>query len=225
MNKMGFLYTIFFVGLSMVGGYFIPRMGFKLLHYRQIATGRLRFVSWYPAFWSGLGAWIVYNHFQQPFDRILSLFFLFLLLLIAWIDLHTGYIFNQLTYGGYVILLVVQLLRNPADLPRYLLMSLVIYTVFYVIAKGTKGIGQGDAKLVAMCSLIMDWQYIILAVWIASLSGLCYAAFYHQKYRNIHRKIAMPFGPHLAFGLFFVYLFGEQVFHRFFYLHSFYQLY
>jgi prepilin signal peptidase PulO-like enzyme (type II secretory pathway) len=156
---------------------------------------------------------IIYQRLSW-WETILAFIFLLLLLLIGWIDWHTGYILDPLTIGGSCIFVGFQLSFYTSSFLFQLFTSILIFLCLYVLAKGTKRLGEGDAKLVAMCALLMDWQSVLLALWIASISGLIFISI-----RALQKKItirdALPFGPHIALGAFSSYLYGEQVLNLF----------
>ncbi|WP_028775486.1 prepilin peptidase [Shimazuella kribbensis] len=204
-------------------GLFLPFLGKKLLHYRGIVSPSAD-RSVFLGILAAIGGVSIVLQIEEPSQLILSFLFLFLLQLIGWIDWHTGYILDQLTFGGSILIVGIQLIFNPSMVPIHLAVSASLYLFLYAVAKGTNRLGLGDAKLVAMCALIMEWQDILCALWLSSISGLLYVGILVIQKKMISRSYSLPFGPHLAIGFFLSYLFGENI-ACLFSLDLFYQLY
>jgi leader peptidase (prepilin peptidase)/N-methyltransferase len=204
-------------------GLFLPVLGKKLLHYRGIISPHVdKSVS--LGIFAAIGGVSIVLQIKEPSQLFLSFFFLFVLLLIGWVDWHTGYILDQLTFGGSILIIGIQLISYPSMVPFHLAVSVSSYLFLYVVAKGTNRLGIGDAKLVAMCALIMGWQEILFALWLSSISGLLYVGILIIRKKINFRSYSLPFGPHLAIGFFLSYLFGENISYLFS-LDLFYQLY
>lgn len=205
-----------FMVLCSVLSYYLPWVGGKLLTFRKIPISEQKetsFVLGIVACIAGVAIMFRSNYF---WEALIAFIFLLLLLLISWIDWHTGYILDQLTIGGSLIIVGLQLVFHSSVLPSQLLSSVIIFLCLYILAKGTNRIGRGDAKLMAMCALLLNWQSMLLALWIASISGLIFIVIGALRKRIEIRQYALPFGPHLALGAFSSYLYGEQVLHLFF---------
>lgn len=203
-----------YVGGAFVCAFYLPMLGSRLLIYRKIDHSFVNRPSLVLAIIAGFVSIATFFHIDNNSDRFISLLFLLLLLLIAWIDLHTGYILNELTFGGMIIFFCYQGIEHGSQLPIYLLSSFVTGILLTLLAKFSKGIGLGDAKLMAMCALVISWSSIIIAFWIASVSGLIYILYLRKKV-TIHRKYAIAFGPHLAFGAYFSFLYGRELIEHF----------
>lgn len=80
----------------------------------------------------------------------------------------------------------------------------VALEVFYKRLRGINGLGRGDAKLFAAGGAWCGWYGLTFIILIASATGLVHALFLSK----VNRKdpIRIPFGPHLAFGIFMTWL-------------------
>jgi prepilin signal peptidase PulO-like enzyme (type II secretory pathway) len=187
-----------------VVGFYIPQLGKVLLRYRQIPYPVAQNTSPLFAMLSMMAVGVALWQGLIGLQFIQAVFLLWLLLLISWIDAYTGYIFDQLTFGGTFVLFLLQCFIALELVPIRLLSAIICYGLLYLVAKQGK-LGLGDVKLLAMCALVLDWTNLMFAIWLASISGLLFV-FWRGK-----MKSAFPFGPHLAFGVFIAYLFGETV--------------
>jgi prepilin signal peptidase PulO-like enzyme (type II secretory pathway) len=211
MIKLGMIFILVVVLFSGLFGFYVPWFGKKLLLYRKITFPPSSDYSFILAGLASLGVGAIFLQIEPTLQVGLAWIFFFILLFIGWIDWRTGFILDQLTIGGSIILLGFEAVRELTALPIQLAGSICLYLFLFAIAKWTKRLGPGDAKLMAMCALVMHWQYILFALWLASVSGLVYVAILWIRKKRITQSYALPFGPHLAFGSFFAYLFGEQV--------------
>lgn len=209
------LYFLFWV-LCCVLSFYLPWIGRKLLKFRKIPIQEQKDTSIILGVVASVSGVAVLFRSLNFWEILIAFIFLLLLLLIGWIDWHTGYILDQLTIGGSLVIVGFELIFYPSILPVQLINSILIFLCLYLLAKGTKRLGEGDAKLMAMCALLMDWQSVLLALWIASISGLVFMTILSLHKKIEIRQYALPFGPHLALGAFSSYLYGEQALNLFF---------
>ena len=69
---------------------------------------------------------------------------------------------------------------------------------------------MGDVKLCAAAGLLLGYPGMLLAMFLAVLTGGSYAVFLLIKSRE-NRNMRMPFGPFLAAGIWIAYVFGEEL--------------
>ncbi len=72
--------------------------------------------------------------------------------------------------------------------------------VFYKKVRGIDGLGRGDAKLLAAGGAWCGWYGLAFIILIASGSGLMHALLQSRSEKG--QSLAIPFGPHLALGIF-----------------------
>lgn len=72
------------------------------------------------------------------------------------------------------------------------------------------GMGGGDIKLMAAAGFLLGWQNIILALMAGALIGVIYLGITRSLKKGDMKK-AVPFGPHLAAGIFVAMYFGTPV--------------
>lgn len=81
---------------------------------------------------------------------------------------------------------------------------LLMMELSYKKLRGVDGIGRGDAKLLAAGGAWCGWFGLPFIVLLASASGLAHAFLLSRKHKS--ELVRLPFGPHLAFGIFTVWL-------------------
>ena len=70
--------------------------------------------------------------------------------------------------------------------------------------------GWGDIKLCASAGLLLGVGGMLLALFLAVVTGGSYAVYLLVKSRE-NRKCRIPFGPFLAFGIWTAYEYGEKL--------------
>jgi len=88
--------------------------------------------------------------------------------------------------------------------------SLFLVAWGYAKLTGKEGMGGGDIKLLAMMGAFLGWRSILFIIFSASLIGsfIGVAAMLIQKKDG---KLAIPFGPFLAFGAVLYIFYGRQI--------------
>lgn len=138
------------------------------------------------------------------------------LLAVAVIDWRT----QEIPDGFQIFLLAVGVLWNvyAALAGRGLLVQNIIgffaasVPLFLIGVLSQGGMGGGDVKLMAVCGLILGWQRVLLAVGLAAVLGTLVMLPIHLIKRKA-RKDTIAFGPFLAAGAWFAYLYGGDIFY------------
>jgi len=101
---------------------------------------------------------------------------------------------------------------GPNSLVGILIGDGVLFLVAWGYEKltGKEGMGGGDIKLLAMMGAFLGWRSILFIIFAASLLGsvIGITAMLVQKKDG---KLAIPFGPFLAFGAVLYIFFGRQI--------------
>lgn len=77
--------------------------------------------------------------------------------------------------------------------------------------RGREGLGGGDVKLAVAAGAWVGWIGLPGVILIAALSGLAMAALLALVGRSIDPAVRLPFGPHLALGLWITWVHGPLV--------------
>lgn len=125
------------------------------------------------------------------------------LAVLSYIDIKSHLLLDALTIPLLVAGLISSYLGLFADLQSSLIGGVVGYLIFvaadyaYQFVRGQRGLGRGDAKLLAALGTWFGWQSLSSIVLIASLAVIA-LAICNPAFR--HRSIHIPFGPCLATG-------------------------
>ena len=137
-----------------------------------------------------------------------------LLLVVALIDLEHGLILNIIVFPSMAVLLIMAPFWSELGISRPLLGSSSMmasfnnsliagfgaFLLFLIITLiSPRGMGAGDVKLAGVLGLLLGLPGVLVALWIAVVSGgLVAVAFLLLRKKG--RKDAIPFGPFLALG-------------------------
>jgi prepilin signal peptidase PulO-like enzyme (type II secretory pathway) len=155
------------------------------------------------------------------FTNVFILLLLYRLLLLCglfvlfFIDLRLSVIPSSvLVYLGVVGIL--GLLLFPAGVITTLLSAVgafLFFLLIFLITKG-RGMGFGDVLFAFVMGLILGFPSIVVAVYIAFLTGALVSLILVLRGRK-KLKSAIPFGPFLVAGTVLCLLWGEQLSHIF----------
>ena len=111
--------------------------------------------------------------------------------------------------GGVVFLMI-----DANSAPIHAAAAIFAYAAFRAIAflyyhfRGEAGLGLGDAKLFGVAGLWLGFEGLPTCLIVAVVSALASAAIIHRDTAIKSARLAIPFGPHLALGLWIVWAFG-----------------
>lgn len=155
------------------------------------------------------------------FKRILSLIgycmvcaALFVLFCIDWKHMFIPDSMWILIFIGGVLVYVDSIIQNGFD--KHVLINKIIATFlvsglfFAVEYLKPDSIGGGDIKLMAAAGFVLGIGPVIFSVMVASVVGVIYLIV-SNSFKKENFKKQVPFGPHLAVGIFVSMLFGTRI--------------
>ena len=176
-------------------------------------------VSWrYPSvelLTAVLSALVIW-HFGSGIAGLSALIFLWLLIVMSFIDLDTQLLPDELTLPLMWLGLLINLdgtfvpLRDAVigAAAGYLFLWLVYW--MFLAATGKEGIGYGDFKLLAALGAWMGWAMLPLIVLLSSVVGATVGLLMIALKRH-HRDSPIPFGPFLATSGLLALLIGQPI--------------
>jgi leader peptidase (prepilin peptidase)/N-methyltransferase len=153
-------------------------------------------------------------------DAAVAALFCALLISLALIDLEHYLLPDSLTLGGIVAGLALQPLFTEVGWVAALLgtalgagiLILIMNLWFWVRAE--EGMGLGDVNMLAMIGAFLGWQGMLLALFVATLSGTAVGLALVATRRGGFRS-RLPFGVFLAIGGFVSLFWGRQLIERY----------
>jgi leader peptidase (prepilin peptidase)/N-methyltransferase len=154
---------------------------------------------------AGVAAVATVSAFGLTAHALLAFAFLCSLIVITFIDIDHQIIPDAISLPGIGVgLAAAVLLGHPswrAALGGIALGGGLLWVVAegYYRLTGREGMGGGDIKLLAMIGAFLGWRAIPVTVMIASLTGTVIGLIV-MLIQGEGRRMAIPFGPFLAFG-------------------------
>jgi len=154
---------------------------------------------------------LIWLRFGQSWQTYLYSMYCLLLVVVGVIDLEHQKIFNYLIYPaigvGFILIPIIHL-STPW---MYLAGGLMGFGVLFLIAVLAPGaMGMGDVKLSIFLGLILGFPGIVVALFIAFVSG-GFVAGVLLALKKIKRKDPIAFGPYLALAGVITLLYGNQI--------------
>jgi leader peptidase (prepilin peptidase)/N-methyltransferase len=163
--------------------------------------------------------WLTWRYFGLSLTAAFTALFICLLIVLAAIDLRHMILPDELTLGGAAVFFIYSFF-NPrlgqldallSGLGGALFFSALFY--FYLKVRKIEGLGFGDVKMVLLMGFFLGLQKMVLAIFLASFSGLLVGVFF-MVFRRKKLTYALPFGPFLSLGSYVAVFWGEAVLRR-----------
>ncbi len=124
------------------------------------------------------------------------------LIAIFFIDLKYGIIPDKIVYPAIIVSFFYTLYAIPYTLYPNLLSALGAFFFFLILVLIThgKGMGFGDVKFVVLMGLILGFPKIIVALYLAFLTGAVVGVILILWRKKKLRGSTIPFGPFLVLG-------------------------
>lgn len=164
----------------------------------ELATGLL-FVATALVYW------------DEPAEIAIGFVFVTMLAAITLTDLERRIIPNKILLAGSILCIAIAAPTDPGGLPeRAIAAAAAGGLMFAVVLAYPKGMGLGDVKLTAAMGLFLG-SAVAPAILAALLTGTAVGLAMIARHGVEARKMAIPFGPFLAFGGIVGLLVGEQL--------------
>lgn len=157
---------------------------------------------------TGLVFTLVYLRYDLTWITLIGIILVADLIVLALIDHDT----LEFADGFSILILILgvaKILIAPHDLILTVVGVFVISGPMYLLAVVTGGFGGADIKLMGAAGLLLGFPVILVAFFIAVLTGGTQALILLRKGKT--GKTMMPFGPHLALGIFLAFLYGKPI--------------
>lgn len=178
---------------------------------------RYPIVELFTALMSGFVAW----HFGFTFITFAALFFVWALIALAFIDIDTQLLPDDITLPLVWIGLLVNMYGGFTDINSAVIGAvagyLSLWSVYwgFKLITGKEGMGYGDFKLLAAIGAWLGWSILPLVILCSSLVGTV-AGIGLMIAAKLKKSIPIPFGPYLVGGAFIALFWGQQINHAYF---------
>lgn len=149
---------------------------------------------------------------KYTMELIYYLFIVSALIMIFFTDLKHGIIPDKIIFSSIFISLFYFLLIHNSLFMIHLLSAFgafIFFLLLFLITKG-KGMGFGDVKLAFLMGIILGFPKIIVALYIAFLTGALLSLIL-VLCRKKGLKDTVPFGPYLVLATLALFFFGDLI--------------
>jgi len=167
---------------------------------------------------NGLLTLALFLRFGPTLAFLVLFLFCSALVVITFIDLEHQIIPDEISLPGIVIGFIFSFFLQGHSWLNSLLGILLGGGILLLVAygyqwlTGKEGMGGGDIKLLAMMGAFLGWKSILFIVFASSLVGSV-VGITMMLVQKKDSKLAIPFGPYLAFGAVLYIFFGRQIIH------------
>jgi leader peptidase (prepilin peptidase)/N-methyltransferase len=167
----------------------------------------------YPAVELATGALVAacFWHFGLTADAFVAAFFAAVLVALSAIDAERRILPDKIVLPSTVVVLAAQIALHPGQTPEWILGALgASLFLFAALLAYPKGMGMGDVKLCLLLGAMLG-RDVGAALMIGMLSALVLGVYLIARHGAAARKMAIPFGPFLAFGALVALFAGDRL--------------
>jgi len=160
--------------------------------------------------------WLTRYFFGFSLTAAFTAVFICLLIALAAIDLKHMILPDELTLGGAALFFVYSFFNPDVSQLDAVLSGVGAalffsgFFFFYIKIRKIEGLGFGDVKMVLLMGLFLGLQRLVVAIFLASLSGLAVGVFF-IIFKKKNLTFALPFGPFLSLGSYISIFWGTGI--------------
>ena len=144
-------------------------------------------------------------------DAFVAAFFCAALVVLSAIDFERHILPDKIVLPSAAIVFVAQLVLHPDQWLEWILAPLgAAFFLFAALLAYPKGMGMGDVKLCLLLGAMLG-KLVLVALMIGMVAALVPAVVLLARHGSAARKMAIPFGPFLAFGAVIALFFGDTL--------------
>jgi leader peptidase (prepilin peptidase)/N-methyltransferase len=149
-------------------------------------------------------------------DAFVAAFFCSSLVVLSAIDVERRILPDRIVVPSACIILAAQLVLHPDDWLEWILAPVgAAAFLFAALLAYPKGMGMGDVKLCLLLGVMLG-KLVVVALMIGMVAALVPALVLVARHGSAARKMAIPFGPFLAFGAVVALFFGDALLDAYF---------
>ena len=181
-------------------------------NFNVLCLDRIFFIRFLLRLLSGVLSFICFYKFGLGINFFVALVFLYLLVIIFFVDLYFMIILDEIIFFLWVLAIIFWL-RNILEISFLarlfgcLIISLLMLIINFFIKNS---FGLGDIKLFCVSGFILGWKNNLLAFLIAIISASifsCVLIFIGRK----KFKSYIAFGPFICLGIIIAFFFGREI--------------
>lgn len=144
-------------------------------------------------------------------EAFVGAFFCAVLVALSAIDTERRILPDLIVLPATVVILAAQIAFAPDQALEWVAASLgAALFLFVALIAYPRGMGMGDVKLALLLGAGLG-RYVTVGLMIGMLAALLPAVVLLARHGSKARKMAIPFGPFLAFGAIVAFFFGQEI--------------
>ena len=144
-------------------------------------------------------------------DAFVAAFFCSALVVLSAIDVERRILPDKIVLPSAALVLAAQLVLHPSQWLEWILAPLgAAAFLFAALLAYPKGMGMGDVKLCLLLGAMLG-KLVVVGLMIGMVAAFVPAVFLLARHGSAARKMAIPFGPFLAFGAIVALFFGDAI--------------
>ncbi|OGH02553.1 MAG: hypothetical protein A2798_02850 [Candidatus Levybacteria bacterium RIFCSPHIGHO2_01_FULL_37_17] len=161
--------------------------------------------------------WLTIYYLQSTtYNLIFYLFIISNLIVVFFTDLKYGIIPNKIVFPAVCVTVLWLIVNHQPLVINHLLTAigaslfLILISAVYYFVRKKESMGGGDIKFAFLMGIILGFPNIVIAFYIAFLTGAFYSLIL-ILWGRLKLKDAIPFGPFLVLGTFITLYLGEKI--------------
>lgn len=161
---------------------------------------------------------LIYYKYQSTSDFIKYISLLPFIIIISIIDYKTTYIYDITLVSGIIVQGVIFLLtiNSKEEFINYIIALLIGLTIPFILAKTTKGLGEGDIGLFGLCCFALGYNYSFYLIMLSFILASIYCIYVILVKKGKIRKI--PFAPFISLATIMIMLTKYDLLNIYFYI-------
>jgi leader peptidase (prepilin peptidase)/N-methyltransferase len=144
-------------------------------------------------------------------DAFVAAFFCSTLVVLSAIDVERRILPDKIVLPAAAVVLAAQLVLHPNQWVEWILAPLgAAAFLFAALLAYPKGMGMGDVKLCLLLGAMLG-KLVLVGLMIGMVAAFVPAVVLLARHGSAARKMAIPFGPFLAFGAIVALFFGDAI--------------
>jgi leader peptidase (prepilin peptidase) / N-methyltransferase len=144
-------------------------------------------------------------------DGLLGAFFVSVLVVLSAIDVERRILPDRIVLPSTAVVFAAHVALHPGQSIEWVLAAFgASFFLFAALLAYPKGMGMGDVKLALLLGAMLG-RYVLVGLMVGMLAALVPAFVLLARHGTAARRMAIPFGPFLAFGAVVALFFGEPL--------------
>jgi leader peptidase (prepilin peptidase)/N-methyltransferase len=190
----------------------VPLVSFAVLRGRCRRCGTR--IGWrYPAVELATALLVAASFLRFGFtgEAVVAAFFCAVLVVLSAIDAERRILPDVIVLPSWGIVLAAHVALHPSRSVEWIAASLgASLFLFLALVAYPRGMGMGDVKLALLLGAMLG-KAVVMGLMVGMLAALAYSTVLFARHGLAARKMAIPFGPFLAFGAVVALFAGEAV--------------